>query len=159
MRGSIVGVMLFLAGCCPSGSLVGQSSADGSPPMNTSGALPLLVSVGDLMEGEIAFSTHIIEDIASADGAPASSEWGAVRIAVSNLSAAATLLTTPNANLIDALRKQDAEWFGLAKAMQDVSTDIAGAAFMRDEEALSASAKALRKTCQACHARFGVHGE
>lgn len=123
--------------------------------------LPLLVSVKDLMGGAIAFSAHVVEAIDATEAPLTRGDWGAARLAASDLVASATLLTTPtsNGNFLDAFRKRDGEWRILAKSMQNAGLEIVAAADARDRPALTAARKSVGEACQACHAHFGVHGQ
>jgi hypothetical protein len=161
MRTLMTAVVFLVCGCSPlaPGQLAGRTAEHQAPAGNRDATLPLLVSARDLMGGEIAFSAHIVDDLRGSGRPHQYSEWGAVRTAAANLSASATLLTMSNPSLIDALRRQDPQWRRLAQSMQEASTQMAAAAFLRDDNALSGSVIALRQSCQACHARFGVHGE
>jgi hypothetical protein len=123
--------------------------------------LPLLVPVKDLMGGVIAFSAHVVEAIDSTEAPLTRDDWGAARLAASDLVASATLLTTTtsNGNLLDAFRKRDDEWRALAKSMQDAGLAIVAAADARDRPALTAARKSMGEACRACHAHFDVHGQ
>ena len=161
MRRVMTALILFVAGCsplCPT-QWARESDARRALAGDREASLPLLVSARDLMGGEIAFSAHIVDELRGSGRPLMYSEWGAVRTAAANLSASATLLTMPNPSLADALRRQDPDWFGLAQSMQEASTKMAAAAFVRNEGELAASVTALRQSCKACHARYGVHGE
>ena len=161
MRTLMTVLVLFVVGCsplCPT-QWIGQSDGRRTTAGNSEAGLPLLVSARDLMGGEIAFSAHIVDELRDSDRPLLYSEWGAVRTAAANLSASATLLTMPNPSLVDALRRQDPDWFELARSMQEASTKMAAAAFVKDENELAASVTALRQSCKACHAQYGVHGE
>jgi cytochrome c556 len=111
------------------------------------------------MDGAIAFSAHVVEQVEATDAPLTSSDWGAARAAASDMMAFATLLTTPNNNAIDTLRRQDGEWRMLAKAMQDAGGDIAAASRKQDRAALKSSVTGMREACKTCHARYGAHGQ
>ncbi|MDP3739225.1 MAG: hypothetical protein Q8R02_17680 [Hyphomonadaceae bacterium] len=154
--------LLALGGCTPCPAAPTQAElTDGRVVAPHQQPLPLLVSVKDLMGGAIAFSAHVVETIDAIDAPLARGDWGAARLAASDLIASATLLTTPttNGNVLDAFRKRDGEWRVLTKSMQDAGLDIVAAADARDRPALTAARRSLGEACQACHVHFGVHGQ
>jgi hypothetical protein len=154
--------LVALGGCSPFPAAPTQAErTDGSVVAGDRVPLPLLVPVKDLMGGAIAFSAHVVEAIESSDAPLTRSDWGAARLAASDLVASATLLTTPTSagNLLDALRKRDDAWRTLAKSMQDAGLAALAAADGRDRSALATAGKSLTEACQACHAHFNVHGQ
>jgi hypothetical protein len=159
MRMSIA-VLALLGGCSPFCPLTPQADPERrAVTANDSAPLPLAVPVKDLMEGAVAFSGHVIDQVKGSGAPLTKSDWGAARVASSDLAAAATLLTIPNDNALDALRRRDPEWRSLAKALQEAAMSVGTASRTRDMDRLAAAVSDMHAACRACHAKYGVHGE
>jgi hypothetical protein len=150
-------IFAVLAACTPDApSPATPAASAGSTPLAAPPPLPLLVSVDDMMLGTVGFSAHVIDKVAESKH-PSAGDWGAAQAASRNLIAAATLLTHAGArNVADGLRKLDREWRPLAQDLQDAGLRVSAAAGAQDEAALDEAVLGMRKTCQACHMRFGV---
>jgi cytochrome c556 len=159
MRRSIVALAL-LGGCSPF-CLPSVETQSGRPTtaVDDASPLPLAVSVKDMMDGVTAFSAHVVEQVSDTDAALTKSDWGAAGAASSDLTAVATLLTMPNGSATDTLRRQDPEWRELAKALQDAGIETGVASRLGDRQRLASAVSAVRAACQACHAKYGVHGQ
>jgi hypothetical protein len=150
---AVLAGFVWLAACQPS-STPPRATEIAEPP-----ALPLTASVKDLMGGIIAFSAHVVKRLETSDLPLSASDWNAARLAASDLAASATLLTTSNANILDALRRRDEAWWPLSLAMQAAAQEAALAARSKDRAGLSQASRKLDVACQSCHAHFKVHGQ
>jgi hypothetical protein len=159
----LVVALILLGGCSPfclSGTTPQpQQAAAPLAVQESDSPLPLLVPVKDLMGGAIAFSAHVIDEVQGSGAPMTNGDWGAARVAASDLIATATLLTMPNDNVVDALRKSDNEWRPLAKALQDAGVNVAEASRAKDKVGLASAAREMHAACLSCHTKYGVHGQ
>lgn len=152
---AVLGALLggTLAGCQPPTPLPARAEIATPEP------LPLHTSVKDLMGGLVAFSTHVIRRMESSEIPLSTSDWGTARLAAADVTASATLLTMPNKNILDSLRRQDENWWPLSQALQEAGLAAGEAARAKDRAALSRAFRELEVACQSCHAHFKVHGQ
>jgi hypothetical protein len=158
-----IAALVLLGGCSPfclpGPATQREPAAAPQVVQDSDSPLPLLVSVKDLMGGAIAFSAHVIDQVQASEAPMTNGDWGAARIASSDLIAAATLMTTPNNDVIDAVRRRDADWRSLAKALQDAGVNVAAASRAKDKVEFNAAVREMHAACLSCHAKYGVHGQ
>jgi hypothetical protein len=159
----LITALVLLGGCSPfclpGPAVQRESVAAPQARQGSDSSLPLLVSVKDLMGGAIAFSAHVIDRDMEPETPMTNGDWGATRVASSDLIAAATLLTIPNNDAIDAVRRRDKEWRALAKALQDAGINVAAASQAKDKVQLASAIREMHAACLSCHAKYGVHGQ